>query len=89
MVSRKLHGVQLQLVISDAHEVFKAAIAAALSAAAWQRYRTHFARNLLAWVPKSAQDIVAAMLPSNFALPNAGQFRAQRAQVGEQLGNRF
>ena len=48
--ARGLAGVQL--VISDAHTGLKAAIAAVLLGAAWQRCRVHFLRNVLAQVPK-------------------------------------
>jgi putative transposase len=46
---RGLSGVKL--VISDAHEGLKAAIAQTFSAS-WQRCRVHFMRNLLVCVPK-------------------------------------
>jgi transposase-like protein len=87
LVSRGLSGVQL--VISDAHEGLKSAIARVLPGAAWQRCRTHFARNLLARVPKSAQDLVAAMLRSVFAQPNAEQVRAQHGRIVKQLETHF
>jgi transposase-like protein len=41
----------VDLVTSDAHEGLKAAIAAVLIGASWQRCRTHAMRNLLAKVP--------------------------------------
>src|SRR4030095_11482767 len=44
--ARGLHGVQL--VISDAHEGLRAAIAAVMAGASWQRCRVHFLRNMLA-----------------------------------------
>jgi len=87
LTARGLHGVQL--VISDAHEGLKAAIAAVLPGAGWQRCRTHFARNLLSRVPKSAQDFVAALNRSIFAQPNAEEVWAQHARVVEQLFGRF
>ena len=43
------------------------AIAEILSAATWQRCRVHFMRNLLATVPKSAADAVAAVVRTIFA----------------------
>lgn len=85
--NRGLDGVQL--VISDAHEGLKAAIAEVLPGAAWQRCRTHFARNLLSRVARSAQDVVAAMLRSIFAQPDAEQLWAQHGRVVEQLAGRF
>lgn len=42
LVARGLHGIKL--VISDAHEGLKNAIAAVLDGASWQRCRTHFMR---------------------------------------------
>jgi putative transposase len=87
LIVRGLQGVEL--VISDAHEGLKAAIAEVLPGAAWQRRRTHFARNLLSRVPKSAQDMVAAMLRSIFAQSDAEQLWAQHRRVVEQLGGRF
>jgi putative transposase len=47
---RGLAGVRL--VISDAHEGLKAAARKTLQGASWQRCRVHFARNVLARVPK-------------------------------------
>ena len=44
----------VQLVISDAHQGLKGAIAAVLQGASWQRCRVHFVRNALALVPKTA-----------------------------------
>ena len=38
----------VELVISDAHGGIKAAIAAVLGDASWQRCRTHFMANLIA-----------------------------------------
>ena len=49
LVRRGLKGVKL--VVSDAHEGLKQAIARALGAA-WQRCRVHWMRNALAYVPK-------------------------------------
>jgi len=53
LTARGLAGVRL--VISDAHRGLVDAIAAALPGASWQRCRTHYLRNLLTKVPKSAQ----------------------------------
>ena len=66
MRKRGLTGVRL--VISDAHEGLKAAIRKGLSGASWQRCRVHYARNLLAKVPKGHQEMVAAAFRSIFAL---------------------
>src|SRR5919206_50544 len=69
LVARGLRGVQL--VTSDAHEGLKGAIAAVLQGASWQRCRVHFLRNLLALVPKAAQEMVAATIRTVFAQPDA------------------
>jgi transposase-like protein len=83
LVARGLSGVQL--AVSDAHEGLKAAIAAVLPGASWQRCRTHFARNLLTRVPKQAQDLVAAAVRSIFAQPSPEEVHAQHARVVAQL----
>ena len=85
--ARGLSGVQL--VISDAHQGLKDAIAAIFAGAAWQRCRTHFARNLLTRVPKSAQPMVATIVRSIFEQPSAEEVWAQHARVVAQLEPRF
>ena len=87
LVARGLHGVQL--VVSDAREGLKAAIAAVLPGASWQRCRTLFARNLLTRVPKSAQDLVATLNRSIFAQPDGDSVWAQHARIVTQLEERF
>jgi transposase-like protein len=87
MVSRGLAGVEL--VISDAHEGLKAAIAAALPGAAWQRCRTHFMRNLLTKVPRSSQEWVATAVRSIFAQPDHESVFAQHAKVIDVLAEKF
>ena len=87
MVARGLSGVQL--VISDAHEGLKAAIGATLPGAAWQRCRSHFARNLLTKVPRASQEWVATAVRSIFAQPDATSVVAQHAQVVEALAAKF
>jgi len=85
--ARGLAGTKL--VVSDSHEGLKDAIATVLSGATWQRCRTHFARNLLNKVPKSAQDMVAALVRSIFAQPDHDAVWAQHARVVEQLEDKF
>lgn len=87
LVARGLSGVQL--VISDAHGGLKDAIASTLPGASWQRCRTHFMRNLLAKVPKSAHGLVAPLVRSIFEQPDADSAWAQHARVVEQLTGRF
>ena len=87
LTARGLSGVRL--VTSDAHQGLTAAIAATLPGASWQRCRTHFVRNLLTRVPKSAQPAVATMVRSIFAQPDAEGVREQHERVVEQLTQRF
>jgi putative transposase len=87
LVARGLGGVQL--VVSDAHAGLREAVAAVLPGASWQRCRTHFIRNLLTRVPKSAQGLVATLVRSVFAQPDAASTLAQHARVVEQLQERF
>ena len=87
LVARGLAGVRL--VISDAHPGLVDAIASTLPGASWQRCRTHFLRNLLTRVPKSAGPFVATIVRSIFAQPDAPTTHAQHARVIEQLADRF
>jgi putative transposase len=87
LVARGLRGVQL--VVSDAHPGLKDAIAAVLGGASWQRCRTHFHRNLLTRVPKSAHGLVAALVRSIFAQPDAPAVAAQHMRVVAELRSRF
>jgi transposase-like protein len=79
----------VRLVISDAHPGLVDAIASTLPGATWQRCRTHFLRNLLAKVSKSAGPFVATLVRSIFAQPDAEAVWAQFHRVVEQLGERF
>ncbi|MER6175144.1 IS256 family transposase [Streptosporangium sp. NPDC001681] len=83
LVTRGLSGVQL--VISDAHTGLVGAIGATLPGACWQRCRTHYLRNLLTTVPKSAQPWVATLVRTIFDQPTAEQVRTQHAWVIEAL----
>jgi len=79
LVARGLSGVQL--VTSDAHPGLVAAIGASLPGAGWQRCRTHYLRDLLTKVPKTAQGMVATMVRSIFAQPSAEEVWAQHRRV--------
>ena len=81
LVARGLSGVQL--AISDAHTGLKAAIAAVLGGAGWQRCRVHFVRNALALVPKGAQAMVAATIRKVFAQPYAAAAHEQWRRVAD------
>jgi putative transposase len=87
LVARGLSGVQL--AVSDAHEGLKQAIAAVLPGASWQRCRTHFGWNLRTRVPKAAQDVVASLVRSICAQPDALAVWAQHARVVAELAERF
>jgi putative transposase len=87
LVARGLTGVTL--VISNAHVGLVDAIRSALPGATWQRCRTHFMRNLLTRVPKSAQAMVATLVRTTFAQPDAASVWDQHARVVEQLTERF
>src|SRR5437870_11782124 len=64
LARRGLRGVKL--VISDAHEGLKAAVAKVLHAS-WQRCRVHFMRNVLAHAGKHGRRVVAAFIATAFA----------------------
>ena len=66
--TRGLSGVRL--VISDQHAGLVAAIARCFQGARHHRCRVHYARNLLALVPKAQMDIVAAVFRTIFAQPD-------------------
>lgn len=87
LVARGLTGVQL--AVSDAHQGLKAAIAAVLSGASWQRCRVHFVRNALALVPKGAHAMVAATIRTVFAQPDATRAHAQWRQVADGFRERW
>jgi transposase-like protein len=84
---RGLGGVKL--VISDQHAGLVAALRRSFQGASHQRCRVHFARNLLALVPKSHQDMVAAVFRTIFAQPDPDAVAATWDQVADQLATRF
>jgi len=84
---RGLSGVRL--VISDQHAGLVAALKRAFQGTAHQRCRVHFARNLLAHVPKTHTDMVAAVFRTIFAQPDAATVAATWDEVRDQLTGRF
>ena len=87
LVARGLSGVQF--VTSDCHQGLRDAIASVLPGAAWQRCRTHYHRNLLTRVPKTAQPWVSTLVRTIFEQPDAASVRAQHAQVVTALEAKF
>src|SRR4029077_12300748 len=67
--ARGLNGVRL--VIRDAHEGLKGAIAQVMLGAAWQRCRVHFLRNVLSRIPRASAEMVLAVIRTIFAQPDA------------------
>ena len=86
MLKRGLRGVKL--VISDAHEGLKHAVAKVLGAS-WQRCRVHWMRNALAHVPKGQQTMVAAALRQAFLQPDQDAARQAWRQLADQLRPRW
>ena len=87
LVARGLAGVEL--IISDAHQGLRDAIATVFGGASWQRCRTHFMTNLLTRVPKRTQPWVATMVRSIYQQPSAQEVHIQHGKVVEQLAGRF
>lgn len=81
LIAHGLSGVQL--VTSDVHNGLKAAIAAVLTGASWQRCRVHFVRNALALVPKGAAETVAETIRTVFVQPDAKNARDQWRKVAD------
>ena len=84
---RGLSGVRL--VISDQHAGLVAALRRCFQGAAHQRCRVHFARNLLALIPKSHKDMVAALFRTIFAQPDRDAVSAAWEEVRDQLVKTF
>ncbi len=79
---RGLRGVKL--VVSDAHEGIKAAVAKLMNAT-WQRCRVHTMRNALAHAGKSSRRVVSAFIATAFAQDNAKAAKTQWRKVADQL----
>ena len=87
LAKRGLKGVKL--VVSDAHEGLKAAIARSLAGATWQRCRVHFMRNALAHVPRSQTTVVAAAIRQAFVQPDHASATRTWRHVADQLRARW
>ena len=85
--ARGLGGVQL--VIADAHLGLRQAVSAVMVAAALQRCRVHFLRNVLARVPKGSAEMVAAAIRTIFAQPGATHVHDQLDVIAGMLGRQF
>jgi transposase-like protein len=82
LTRRGLRGVKL--VISDAHEGIKAAVAKVLHAT-WQRCRVHFMRNALAHASRQGRRVASAFIATAFAQDDAEAARLQWRKVADQL----
>jgi transposase-like protein len=82
LARRGLRGVKL--VISDAHEGIKAAVAKVFNAT-WQRCRVHFMRNVLAYAGRQGRRVVSAFIATAFAQNDAEAARMQWRRVADQL----
>ena len=82
LTRRGLRGVKL--VISDAHEGLKAAIARVLHAT-WQRCRVHFMRNLLAHAGRNGRRLAAAFIGTIFAQEDKAAAKTQWRKVTDQI----
>ena len=85
--ARGLGGVKL--VVSDAHQGLRDAIAAVFGGASWQRCHTHFMTNLLTRVPRSAQPWVATLARTIYQQPSPQEVHAQLERVIAQLQDPF
>jgi putative transposase len=79
----------VRLVISDQHAGLVKALRRCFQGAGHQRCRVHFARNLLAHVPKDKADIVAALFRMIFAQPDPGAVHASWDEVRDGLYGSF
>jgi putative transposase len=80
--SRGLSGVKL--VVSDAHEGLRQAIAKVLGAP-WQRCTVHFLRDMLGHVTRAQQPLVSGAIRGIFTATSHAEARARLGQVVEQL----
>jgi putative transposase len=86
LTRRGLRGVKL--VISDAHEGIKAAVAKVFKTT-WQRCRVHFLRNALAHAGKGQRQMVLALINTVFAQDTQEAAVTQWRVVADQLRKKF
>ena len=86
-MSREMSGVQL--AISDAHTGRRAAIERGLVGATWQRCTIHFRRNVVATVPKKAQDFVMAAVKNVFQQTDAASASEAMGRAIESLEAKY
>jgi putative transposase len=82
LIKRGLTGVQL--VVSDAHQGLKAAIAQVLGCP-WQRCTVHFLREALGHCPKDAQGMVAAAIRPIFNTADEAEAKRLLGETVERL----
>lgn len=87
LVGRGLSGVRL--VISDAHQGLKNAIAATMAGASWQRCTVHFLRNVHGKVSKTQQGVVTAAVRTIFAQPDQASAKDQLRRVADTLEAKY
>lgn len=74
-------------MISDQHAGLVKALKRCFQGAGHQRCRVHFARNLLAHVPKDKADMVASMFRMIFSAPDAEAVHATWEEVRDRARN--
>ena len=80
--SLKVRGLDgVKVVMSDAHSGLKNAIGTVSHGASWQRCRVHFIGNVLSVIPKGSQDIVASIIRTVFAQPDAERVHQHFTEV--------
>jgi putative transposase len=90
MTSLKQRGLGgVKLVISDQHAGLVKALRRCFQGVVHQRCRVHFARNLLAHVPKAQADYVAAAFRTIFAQTKAADVHAAWDKTRDEFAARF
>ena len=90
MTSLKQRGLAgVRLVISDQHAGLVKALRRCFQGVAHQRCRVHFARNMLAHVPKAQADYVAAAFAAIFAHAKPAEVDAAWEKTRDEFAARF